>query len=72
MREAWNSKDSDSDCFTCAANSSQLINQKTQVNQSESFTNFAFKTTIACLALTAKLEDLSSLFCLQNWPFHLG
>ena len=50
----------------------KLLNQKTQVSQSESFTNFDFKTTIACLALTEKLEDLSSLFCLQNWPFHLG
>ena len=72
MSEASIARFQTRDCFTCAANSSQLLNQKTQVNQSESFNNFTFKTTIACLALTAKLEDLSSLFCLQNWPFHLG
>ena len=72
MSEAWNSKVSDSGLFYMCSKLSQLLNQNTQVNQSESFTNFAFKTTIACLALTAKLEDLSSLFCLQNWPFHLG
>ena len=69
-------KVSDSGLFTCAANSSQLLNQKTQVNQSESFTNFAFKTNIACLALTAKLEDLSSaiLFAglaLPSWLRHI-
>ena len=66
MSEASILKFQTQDGFTCAANSSQLLNQKTQVNQSESLTNFAFKPTIACLALTAKLEDLSSLFCLQN------
>ena len=48
------------------------IRKLKSINQSESFTNFAFKTTIACLAVTAKLEDLSRLFCSQNWPFHLG
>ena len=69
MSETCNSKVSDSGLFYVC---SKLLNQKTQVSQSESFTNFAFKTTIACLALTAKLEDLSSLFCLKNWPFHLG
>ena len=48
MSEAGNSKVSDSGLFyiTCAANSSQLLNQKAQVNQSESFTNFAFKTAM--------------------------
>ena len=63
MSEAWILRFQTQDCFTCAASSSQLLNQKTQVNQSESFTNFGFKTTIACLALTATLEYLSSLFC---------
>ena len=58
MSEAWILRFQTRDCFTCAANCSQLLNQKTQVNQSESFTNFAFKTTIACLALTAKFVKL--------------
>ena len=76
-----NSKVSDhSDCFTwLCSNLFSTAQSETQVNQSESFTNFAFKQlcdwpcpSIACLALTVKLEDLSSLFCLQNWPFHLS
>ena len=72
MSEAWNSKVSDSGLFYMCSKLFSTAQSETQVNQSESLTNFALKTTIACLALTAKLEDLSSLFCLQNWPFHLG
>ena len=62
----------------CAAISSQLLNQKLKsINRNPSPTLLSKQlcdwlcTSIACLALTVKLEDLSSLFCLQNWPFHL-
>ena len=33
------------DTFTCTATSSQLLNQKIQVNKSKSFTNFAFQNS---------------------------
>ena len=46
MSEAWILRFQIRDCFTCAATSSQLLNQKTQGNQSESFINFAFKATL--------------------------
>ena len=32
--------------FTCTATSSQLLNKEIQVNKSESFSNFAFKTVL--------------------------
>ena len=63
----------------CAAISSQLLNQKLKsINRNPSPTLLSKQLcdwlcpSIACLALTVKLEDLSSLFCLQNWPFHLS
>ena len=64
------------DCFTCAANSSQLLNQKTQVNQSESFTNFAFKTTIACFRVNSKIGRFLKLIlfaelALPSWLRHI-
>ena len=34
------------DTFTCTATSSQLFNQKIQVNKSKCFTDFAFDTVL--------------------------
>ena len=34
------------DTFSCTATSSELLNQKIQVNKSKYFTNFAFKAVL--------------------------
>ena len=41
-----NAVDVRNDTFKCTATSSQLLNQKIQVNKSKSFSNFAFKTVL--------------------------
>ena len=41
-----NAIDMRNDTFTCTATSFQLLNQEIQVNKSNFFTNFAFKTVL--------------------------
>ena len=73
------------DTFTCTATSSQLLNQKYLKSiyldpspillskQSCHSSRHWLRSLTACLALNleTKLADYASLFCLQNWPFHL-
>ena len=83
MSEAWNLRFQIRDCFTSAATSSRLLNQKSQVNQSESFSNFAFKATLwltlffySMLSVSSKIgrfvkPTLFSELALPSWLRHI-
>ena len=60
------------DYFTCTATSSQLLNQKIQVDKSKCFTNFAFKTVLWFFkALTLFFYSMSN-FKLRNKTDRFG
>ena len=70
MSEAWILRFQNRDCFTCAANSSQLLNQKTQVNQSESFTNYSMLSVNSKIGRFVKLILFAEL-ALPSWLRHI-
>ena len=54
------------DTFTCTVTSSQLLNQKIQVNKSKSFSNFAFKTVLSFF------KALTLFFSTFNFTYKIG